>query len=223
MRDHPRTRGVYVTGRRLITSGVGSSPHTRGLQENRWVVYGYRGIIPAHAGFTLILFPGALIISDHPRTRGVYRLSIPPAIVRAGSSPHTRGLLRPQWNEFENARIIPAHAGFTGVGGVGGLGVGDHPRTRGVYPLPDATTWPTSGSSPHTRGLQLHETPWISQGRIIPAHAGFTLGAPTCNWVTRDHPRTRGVYTTGRSRISISGGSSPHTRGLQRPGGRRRF
>ena len=64
----------------------------------------------------------------------------------------------------------------------------------------------SSGSSPHTRGLPHQQPGGCRQGRIIPAHAGFT-------------------YLTDAERQALEG-SSPHTRGLllvragagQRPG-----
>ena len=50
--------------------------------------------------------------------------------------------------------------------------------------------------------------------RIIPAHAGFTRRRLGHSRRTRDHPRTRGVYTRVLSEMCMNRGSSPHTRGL---------
>ena len=50
---------------------------------------------------------------------------------------------------------------------------------------------------------------------IIPARAGFTLGPHIRGSRTRDHPRSRGVYTTIRSLFSEFTGSSPLARGLR--------
>ena len=51
-------------------------------------------------------------------------------------------------------------------------------------------------------------------GRIIPAHAGFTMTPPGTLSGTRDHPRTRGVYVNALFALADAAGSSPHTRGL---------
>ena len=71
-----------------------------------------------------------------------------------------------------------------------------------------------SGSSPHTRGLQVCERLVPDARRIIPAHAGFTQGVTFFRAPGKDHPRTRGVYRTAKVVTPWSGGSSPHTRGL---------
>ena len=57
----------------------------------------------------------------------------------------------------------------------------------------------------------------VAAGGIIPARAGFTSGYLTDVRRSRDHPRSRGVYSTSITRMGDSGGSSPLARGL--PGG----
>ena len=56
MRDHPRTRGVYVLLLDVHDVLSGSSPHTRGLRRHAYRDPGRPGIIPAHAGFTALFF-----------------------------------------------------------------------------------------------------------------------------------------------------------------------
>ena len=111
---------------------------------------------------------------DHPRTRGVYVVSVCERPSVAGSSPHTRGLLLASLVCLDCGGIIPAHAGFT----AGILYVRDrrkdHPRTRGVYPSGSVGAGQAAGSSPHTRGLLVPLLPREAGPRIIPAHAGFT-------------------------------------------------
>ena len=70
------------------------------------------------------------------------------------------------------------------------------------------------GSSPLARGLpSLHDgdfaRPWI-----IPARAGFTWRIPAPNWISMDHPRSRGVYHRASRRARRRPGSSPLARGL---------
>ena len=192
----------------------GSSPHTRGLHVEGEVRGERKGIIPAHAGFTLTAARASESVRDHPRTRGVYRSTQKVLAAYDGSSPHTRGLPRRKTRPWHIHGIIPAHAGFTCAILALTLNSGDHPRTRGVYAVQDRVAHWIAGSSPHTRGLprlaQLEE----EAGRIIPAHAGFT--AVYCDAVcdTVDHPRTRGVYVPVAAAHLGPAGSSPHTRGL---------
>ena len=155
---------------------------------------------------------------DHPRTRGVYAHEPTPVGDEAGSSPHTRGLLLTDFNGAMGTRIIPAHAGFTLPGVSYALSTSDHPRTRGVYETPLGEYIHTSGSSPHTRGLQALVRRISAAQGIIPAHAGFTRSRPRRRGGGRDHPRTRGVYSGAEQPTRQLVGSSPHTRGL--PDGR---
>ena len=50
---------------------------------------------------------------------------------------------------------------------------------------------------------------------IIPARAGFTAGPPLGRLRCRDHPRSRGVYSTTSASVSSLAGSSPLARGLR--------
>ena len=155
VRDHPRTRGVY------LPSSHGQAGSAR--------------IIPAHAGFTVISPSRASTSPDHPRTRGVYSSFPQCRWFCAGSSPHTRGLLAVSRAGRLVRGIIPAHAGFTPPAGPHVTSPADHPRTRGVY-APDVGRHPrAAGSSPHTRGLPGMTMMRRRPSGIIPAHAGFTL------------------------------------------------
>ena len=193
-RDHPRTRGVYDAQSLVQEGDIGSSPHTRGLlYAASGEITGPR-IIPAHAGFTSQGGPRAREPPDHPRTRGVYFPPRDRSIPRVGSSPHTRGLRVDPGAQGIRPGIIPAHAGFTPASHVLPADTADHPRTRGVYRTRARGNRRHEGSSPHTRGLQRGETTRRPRTRIIPAHAGFTLGV-CFGWLgLADHPRTRGVY-----------------------------
>ena len=111
--DHPRTRGVYITGKKVMTLDEGSSPHTRGLRVDAVDQPRVGRIIPAHAGFTETPRTAGPRVSDHPRTRGVYVIPVRTAWLWRGSSPHTRGLPPHQSLTAWSTRIIPAHAGFT--------------------------------------------------------------------------------------------------------------
>ena len=112
--DHPRSRGVYRmrAGRRGLPHG--SSPLARGLRPRGAEAAHRRGIIPARAGFTPQEAHHEHHRPDHPRSRGVYALRMPPRRRVDGSSPLARGLLSCFVCSFVSRWIIPARAGFTG-------------------------------------------------------------------------------------------------------------
>ena len=172
----------------------GSSPLARGLPP-RLSRPDYRAwIIPARAGFTgrRGRSPGGP--PDHPRSRGVYAMTIWTAAMMPGSSPLARGLRGP---------CRPALHGR-----------GDHPRSRGVYTRISPARPSGEGSSPLARGLLRHGWPFQVEVRIIPARAGFTLWEKTRVSGHTDHPRSRGVYPTTRDVVDRADGSSPLARGL---------
>ena len=209
------TRGVYQG---LAFSGAltsGSSPLARGLQAGGGRRLASAGIIPARAGFTRSAESPRRPGSDHPRSRGVYQLGPRGQLVPQGSSPLARGLLHVVGVKPALCGIIPARAGFTGPSTSKASHFEDHPRSRGVYSVPNPATSRKTGSSPLARGLRL---PWVYRrqwSRIIPARAGFTVFAARRPSPRRDHPRSRGVYTCWTLAMRAGLGSSPLARGLR--------
>ena len=192
--DHPRSRGVYGTACTHMVARIGSSPLARGLRRPVIRALGKRGIIPARAGFTQTGDKGPRETWDHPRSRGVYDPSAAAGAHRFGSSPLARGLQRPPRPRAAVLRIIPARAGFTGPGAHSPASHPDHPRSRGVYPIPFSPEGWQQGSSPLARGLPAQVGPERPYARIIPARAGFTVGHRCTGRSQTDHPRSRGVY-----------------------------
>ena len=92
----------------------GSSPLTRGKQGARRPQRRDERLIPAHAGKTAFMFMGVLTNRAHPRSRGENPGQLGTGIVGAGSSPLTRGKLRPGASKTAATGLIPAHAGKTG-------------------------------------------------------------------------------------------------------------
>ena len=91
----------------------GSSPLARGL---RVVCNGGMcrlRIIPARAGFTVLLLAHDRVVPDHPRSRGVYIADLPLEDRLLGSSPLARGLRQRGALREGRGGIIPARAGFT--------------------------------------------------------------------------------------------------------------
>ena len=70
--DHPRSRGVHRRRGSMPRSSAGSSPLARGSQEPELAHQGQRRIIPARAGFTILLAGFVVSWWDHPRSRGVH-------------------------------------------------------------------------------------------------------------------------------------------------------
>ena len=216
-RDHPRSRGVYAADAASAKASTGSSPLARGLRVATVAPFVQSGIIPARAGFTLAIGYTFRLVTDHPRSRGVYALATLKGSGVEGSSPLARGLRARARAGPPTRRIIPARAGFTSSRAPKPTPPSDHPRSRGVYDPNAATLDQSSGSSPLARGLRKGWGKDPLAAGIIPARAGFTASATGPRSWSADHPRSRGVYPTTEPRQSFSGGSSPLARGLPSP------
>ena len=192
--DHPRSRGVY--GMRTVRPGmsIGSSPLARGLLHLEVVGGLGQGIIPARAGFTATPPERMYIISDHPRSRGVYDSFVFDSETGFGSSPLARGLPENAQRNANAGRIIPARAGFTRDCDSRRRVRRDHPRSRGVYAHGGNRAPRKRGSSPLARGLLGDDGPFVHD--------------------VMDHPRSRGVYAGQIAQPLLEGGSSPLARGL---------
>ena len=177
VRDHPRSRGVYMYALYSKPRDVGSSPLARGLPAYPWASAQSRRIIPARAGFTGRPSAPSPATRDHPRSRGVYKNPYEDHFDRKGSSPLARGLPRSSGVYAWESGIIPARAGFTPAR----HGRGNNER----------------GSSPLARGLPLPCSHSKAFARIIPARAGFTYYSGVGGAPISDHPRSRGVYSCG--------------------------
>ena len=110
---HPRSRGENRRGRFLLGSRSGSSPLTRGKLCGRLMWLWWSGLIPAHAGKTFPQYVARRGRAAHPRSRGENRSDALHKLTTWGSSPLTRGKLGHLTGRYDNARLIPAHAGKT--------------------------------------------------------------------------------------------------------------
>ena len=75
---------------------------------------GTPGIIPAHAGLTVIRSTFSRSRKDHPRACGAHNGLTTLDSIELGSSPRMRGSLIVDLLKDGTAGIIPAHAGLTG-------------------------------------------------------------------------------------------------------------
>ena len=89
------------------------------------------GLIPAHAGKTLIGASGSPIMRAHPRSRGENWDGIVTVFKTAGSSPLTRGKRATFPHISHRCGLIPAHAGKTTRRSALQSVAGAHPRSRG--------------------------------------------------------------------------------------------
>ena len=151
--DHPRSRGVYFSFPPPFAQPNGSSPLARGLHAHCALAHTRCGIIPARAGFTCGGRTSHRGPQDHPRSRGVYTLTVLLLTHAVGSSPLARGLLEAVAHHIASLRIIPARAGFTIARGFICSSQSDHPRSRGVYLSLSRASQSPPGSSPLARGL----------------------------------------------------------------------
>ena len=170
-------------------------------------------IIPAHAGQTPLCVGCRWLRTDHPRTCGANIEICEATNPTDGSSPHMRGKRVLFDGELAHERIIPAHAGQTGVADTTDAMRTDHPRTCGANAVvpPHAVGW--LGSSPHMRGKPHHEPSRARHTRIIPAHAGQTHLDDHRHSAWADHPRTCGANELSIDLGCFASGSSPHMRG----------
>ena len=145
--------------------------------------------------------------------RGVHNSFLNLIVCLLGSSPHARGPHITSGDPRGRDRIIPACAGSTQQAEPDGSQLQDHPRMRGVHRLFPGRCGDRWGSSPHARGPLLPAVFPPEPLRIIPACAGSTLPTRCPLYMSKDHPRMRGVHLTVEGLFSIVLGSSPHARG----------
>ena len=115
-----------------------------------WIL---RGITPACAGNTFLLFLLCSRVGDHPRMRGEYGFVNENGELNEGSPPHARGIRRPGCTDPGPGGITPACAGNTKISSSGVLSRRDHPRMRGEYLVSRLSVGDVTGSPPHARGI----------------------------------------------------------------------
>ena len=115
--DHPRACGELQLTLKLFDLDLGSSPRMRGTHPRTPYLGCWGRIIPAHAGNSISKQATARKHTDHPRACGELSILTSTSVRCAGSSPRMRGTLRLDLGELRRDRIIPAHAGNSGVSG----------------------------------------------------------------------------------------------------------
>ena len=128
---HPRSRGENRCRLHSCHAPIGSSPLTRGKLLRSRVGAGRYGLIPAHAGKTLVGERERFGGEAHPRSRGENMTGRCEEETRLGSSPLTRGKRAGGDAALHEVRLIPAHAGKTRGLPHTPASHPAHPRSRG--------------------------------------------------------------------------------------------
>ena len=171
---HPRSRGENGFDSHCTLLTTGSSPLTRGKPDDVDGFHVGPGLIPAHAGKTIVVADPRDRSGAHPRSRGENLCGQVVLLLGCGSSPLTRGKPSGMNQLRDAARLIPAHAGKTPrlTGRVARLPA--HPRSRGENIPTRGRVASLLGSSPLTRGKRCRVTLSVLCRGLIPAHAGKT-------------------------------------------------
>ena len=113
VRAHPRSRGEHASTFKVTVCASGSSPLTRGALLPPGAAPYRRGLIPAHAGSTVVGQGLCWASRAHPRSRGEHNLVDTNTNYAVGSSPLTRGAHCVLDGGVNSCGLIPAHAGST--------------------------------------------------------------------------------------------------------------
>ena len=234
----PAYAGSTVTSVFPTRVSRGSSPHTRGARPRCICAPGARGDHPRIRGEHLVVGDGARLREGIiPAYAGSTVCLVSHAIMRKGSSPHTRGApasrALPSRRTRDHPRIrgehrrdcrechdaggiIPAYAGSTaGSMPAGTTQRGSSPHTRGAPTSPSRRAasprdHPRIRGEHGVRGVR-HEL----HAGIIPAYAGSTTYSPKVHLPEQgSSPHTRGARRHAARDVRRVG-SSPHTRGAR--------
>ena len=216
LRAHPRSRGENQFRMFFPPGTEGSSPLTRGKPEGADGLTLQVGLIPAHAGKTDELHWCHDQARAHPRSRGENGGIQRAVVCKLGSSPLTRGKQGRNRRWKRKLGLIPAHAGKTDRVSLALFHLAAHPRSRGENRGWVCALHMVSGSSPLTRGKRSVYQVLASIERLIPAHAGKTVGGAGECVPSPAHPRSRGENTGWVCPCRWRRGSSPLTRGKRR-------
>ena len=178
------------------------------------------GLIPTHAGKTLMVVIMVSFCGAHPHSRGENRAFDVLSVGRMGSSPLTRGKLIDSGVGGGRGGLIPAHAGKTSSFSWLLRRSAAHPHSRGENKRTNEIQSCSTGSSPLMQGKQSDGLVMAIHERLIPAHAGKPSSGSRRASGGRAHPRSCGENLKVSALPPATAGSSPLMRGKR--GGRRK-
>ena len=175
LKAHPRACGENSEALTYKARESGSSPRMRGKLWNSVKDIFSNGLIPAHAGKTIMGTENPSPAAAHPRACGENFMESSGGAIGKGSSPRMRGKPSGSCQAYPGPGLIPAHAGKTQALGLPCPGCRAHPRACGENPISAWRSQPSDGSSPRMRGKQNFIRRASTEIGLIPAHAGKTL------------------------------------------------
>ena len=189
-----------------------------------------KGITPAYAGKSALLFGEHRAARDHPRVCGEKDQNPIGGQFQQGSPPRMRGKVPAQkkhtnkegdhprvcGEKFAPAdflapfpRITPAYAGKSMVRNAGQFPQPDHPRVCGEKGRQAVPTSHLRGSPPRMRGKVDKTFDEAIAGRITPAYAGKSR-IDKLEWIpVKDHPRVCGEKLYSCIMVPTSVGITP--------------
>ena len=211
--DHPRGCGENASIRRIPLKQSGSPPRMRGKRFSSFRGKLPKGITPADAGKTFVVFNAHCFEQDHPRGCGENPSCCCCGCTRKGSPPRMRGKLTPAAVDQYGNGITPAGAGETHIVLSLFRRLEDHPRRCGENGgFPNLITMLT-GSPPQVRGKPLNCISLFGTTGITPAGAGKTARKAHEKSYKEDHPRRCGENLFYRCPRFCAVGSPPQVRG----------
>ena len=153
---HPRSCGENHRMKSVAASLMGSSPLMRGKRVDPGRAAMGHGLIPAHAGKTVVGGDHSVLLRAHPRSCGENSMPLIEGRLRWGSSPLMRGKLPHCSSSSPSTGLIPAHAGKTPAPRTRTGHPWAHPRSCGENEIARAEDVNANGSSPLMRGKPGH-------------------------------------------------------------------
>ena len=151
---HPHIRGAYGPSQPIFRPPLGSSPHTWGIRQRKWMGLHTFRFIPTYVGHTSGRAESPANGPVHPHIRGAYGCEKVLSMRTSGSSPHTWGIHGILCERLPDSRFIPTYVGHTRCAKRRWPGGPVHPHIRGAY-IPSAGAYHRPpGSSPHTWGIR---------------------------------------------------------------------
>ena len=206
-------RGEQYAGRIERLWLRGSPPLARGTVQGAFEKSCRKGITPACAGNSEVVYSLLSLAQDHPRLRGEQWLTPVDDPTHPGSPPLARGTVPPHPFFKVDAGITPACAGNSGLRPWTTPRIRDHPRLRGEQIRLRQTAHGAQGSPPLARGTVLVLGLSLPKNGITPACAGNSRRRRKNTAQNRDHPRLRGEQCRRQNVVGVIVGSPPLARG----------
>ena len=146
----------------------------REKQDNKYPSTRSKGITPAYAGKTVVIFCSCSNLPDHPRVCGKNLQRLKSLFKALGSPPRMREKHDMVLDGVNEVRITPAYAGKTLLVQSIRYNSRDHPRVCGKNSISSIIISTPLGSPPRMREKLITPNTSSAPTRITPAYAGKT-------------------------------------------------